>query len=167
MRVDYTPIDKIKPYPKNNRIHSQEQVDRIAKSISLFGFNQPIVIDENNEILVGHGRWMAAKQLDLEDVPCVQLAGLSSSKKRAYRILDNKLQNDSSWDAENLKLELTEIALDGFDLTFGGLEDLSHIFPQDEPDFPENEGPNLEPKLITCPQCNHKFDASRKDIKTN
>lgn len=168
MNVEYYPIDYIEPYPKNNRIHPQEQIDRIAKSISAFGFTQPIVIDEKNEILVGHGRWMAAKQLEMEEVPCVQLKELSKSQKRACRILDNKLQNDSTWEIDHLKTELEEIALDGFDLTFGGLEELSHLFPEEAPDFPENEGVNedLDPELITCPNCKHQFDPRRKDVKS-
>ena len=80
------------PYEFNNRIHSVEQVERIARSIAEFGFNQPIVVDEQNTILVGHGRFLAAHKLGLKKVPCIKLTTLTDAQKRAYRILDNKLQ---------------------------------------------------------------------------
>lgn len=119
------------PYGFNNRIHGEQQVDRIANSINQFGFNQPIVVDENNIILVGHGRFEAAKKLGLEQVPVLKKANLSETEKRAYRILDNKLQNDSSWNIESLELELSALEDADFNLESYGLDDLSKLFPDE------------------------------------
>lgn len=94
MNIEEIPLHEIKPYSKNNRIHSEQQIKRISDSIKEFGFNQPLVIDENNEVLVGHGRLYAALALGLHKVPCLKVTGLSAKNKRAYRILDNKLQNE-------------------------------------------------------------------------
>lgn len=131
------------PYERNNRQHSQQQVDRIANSIAEFGFNQPIVVDENNIVLVGHGRLDAAKKLGLAEVPIVRKAGLTETQKKAYRILDNKLQNDSTWDAESLNLELAALEDADFDLAAWGLDEFAKLFPEDktveEDDFEPRE----------------------------
>ncbi len=119
------------PYSLNNRVHSDQQVDRIANSIAQFGFNQPIVTDENNVILVGHGRLEAAKKLGLEQVPVLKKADLTETQKKAYRILDNKLQNDSTWDLENLELELDALTEGGFDLKPWGLDELAGMFAEE------------------------------------
>lgn len=112
------------PYGFNNRVHSDQQVDRIANSINQFGFNQPIVVDENNIILVGHGRFEAAKKLNLEEVPVVKKTNLTETGKKAYRILDNKLQNDSTWNVESLEIELAALEEADFDFDAFGLHDL-------------------------------------------
>ena len=104
--MDKIKIEKLIPYEFNNRNHNEQQVDRIANSIKEFGFNQPIVIDESNIILVGHGRHLAALKLGLKEVPILIKKDLSETQKKAYRILDNKLQNDSTWSFDNLELEL-------------------------------------------------------------
>lgn len=124
MQTQLSPIDSIIPYPKNPRTHSETQVERIAKSIKEFGFNQPIVVDEKNVVLVGHGRLEAAKKLGLREVPTLKLKKLSETQKGAYRVLDNKLQNDSTWDFETLELELKELESNGFELEPWGLDDL-------------------------------------------
>lgn len=112
------------PYEFNNRNHSEQQVDRIANSIKEFGFNQPIVIDESNIVLVGHGRLSAAHKLGLKEVPVLIKKDLSETQKKAYRILDNKLQNDSTWSFDNLELELGFLEDNGFELEPWGLGDL-------------------------------------------
>jgi site-specific DNA-methyltransferase (adenine-specific) len=132
-------LKSLKPYKHNNRIHNDQQIQRIADSIKKFGFNQPIVIDEKNEILVGHGRLLAAEKLGLKDAPCIQLTNLSDNEKRAYRILDNKLQNDSTWDFESLQLEMQELKENDFDMRFCGLEELGKLFPEPEPEVSEDE----------------------------
>lgn len=129
MEVINRPVESLIPYTLNNRTHPAEQVARIANSIAEFGFNQPIVIDEHNVVLVGHGRLMAAQRLGLAEVPTFKLENLSEAKKRAYRILDNKLQNDSEWELDNLKLELQMLEDDGFALEPWGLDSL---LPEDE-----------------------------------
>lgn len=137
-------LDSIIPYEFNNRKHSELQVNRIANSIAEFGFNQPIVIDEANIVLVGHGRLLAARKLGLTKAPTYQILGLSEVKKKAYRILDNKLQNDSTWDFNNLELELGFLEDNGLDFETWGLEDLRKLFPISEPETLEDDEPNNE-----------------------
>lgn len=138
MQVSEIELSKLIPYEFNNRQHSEEQINRIANSIKEFGFNQPVVIDEANIILVGHGRWLAAQKLGLKTAPVVQLKGLTEANKKAYRILDNKLQNDSTWDFNNIELELGHLEDLGFDLEPWGLDGL---LPQpEEPEVHEDEG---------------------------
>jgi DNA modification methylase len=139
MKITSLNISSLIPYEFNNRNHNQEQVDRIANSIESFGFNQPIVIDESNIILVGHGRLLAAQKLGLKEVPILQLKDLTETQKKAYRILDNKLQNDSTWSFDNLELELGFLEDNGFDLTAWGLDDLRDMFPEEEPEVTEDD----------------------------
>lgn len=141
MKIETLLISKLIPYEFNNRNHSEEQVDLIANSIKEFGFNQPIVIDESNIILVGHGRLLAAQKLGLKEVPILQLKDLTETQKKAYRILDNKLQNDSTWSFDNLELELGFLEDNGFDLEAWGLDDLRDMFPEEEPEVYEDEAP--------------------------
>ncbi len=122
MKIEEISIEKIIPYGLNNRVHSEEQIERIARSISEFGFNQPIVVDEDNVILVGHGRFEAAKKLKLKSVPVYRALDLDETRKKAYRILDNKLQNDSTWNFENLELELDFLKTEEFDIEGFGLD---------------------------------------------
>ena len=139
MLINNLDINKLIPYEFNNRNHDQQQIDRIANSIKEFGFNQPIVIDESNIILVGHGRHLAALKLGLKEVPVLQLKGLTETQKKAYRILDNKLQNDSTWSFDNLELELGFLEDEGFDLGAWGLDELRDMFPEDEPEVTDDE----------------------------
>lgn len=137
--MEHAATENLIPYDRNNRTHPDEQIAGIAESIKEFGFNQPIVIDETNTILVGHGRYLAAKVLGLESVPIVRKTGLSETQKRAYRILDNKLQNDSTWEFENLKLDLKFLAAEQVDLTKWGLDDLEDLFPEEAPQVSDDD----------------------------
>jgi len=140
MHITYLPIESVLPYAKNNRTHPESQIGRIADSIKQFGFNQPVVIDENNVCLVGHGRLLAAKKLGLDKIPTYKISNLSESQKRAYRILDNKLQNDSVWEFENLEQELLALEAEGFELEPWGLEELKELFPEPEHEVYEDDG---------------------------
>lgn len=124
MKVEEVSIDEIIPYERNARVHDETQIDRIANSIAEFGFNQPIVIDENNIVIVGHGRLLAAKKIGRKTAPVVRLPELTEGQKKAYRILDNKLQNDSVWDFESLIPELGTLEELGINLESWGLEEL-------------------------------------------
>lgn len=128
MEVNLVSISALIPYEFNARKHDQTQIDRIANSIKEFGFNQPIVVDESNIILVGHGRVEAARKLGLDKVPVVKKEGLSEAQKKAYRVLDNKLQNDSTWDFGNLDLELGFMEDNGIELEPWGLDKLKSLF---------------------------------------
>lgn len=139
MKIEQLDTTTLIPYEFNNRNHSEEQVNRIANSIKEFGFNQPIVIDESNIVLVGHGLLFAAKKLGLDKVPVLKKSGLSEAQKKGYRILDNKLQNDSTWSFDNLELELGFLEDNGFDLEPWGLESLRDLFDKEEPETYEDE----------------------------
>lgn len=127
------------PYEKNAKKHPKKQVDAVARSIETFGFNQPIVVDTDNVVIVGHGRLAAAKQLNLKEVP-VLTVDLPEEKAMAYRLADNKL-NESDWEMQAVIEELKEIDLAGLDLTLTGFERDLIIEPEEKddevPELPE------------------------------
>lgn len=158
LNIIYISPKDIKPYIKNARVHDDNHVEQIVSSIKTFSFTNPILIDENNEILAGHGRWMAAQHLHMETIPCVQISYLTDPQKKAYRIADNKLTINGSWDENLLGLELkdlSELDLDfsldvtGFslpeiDLKIQGLDE-ENIDPLDK--IPEIEEVDIVSKL--------------------
>lgn len=120
LNIVYKNIKELKPYKKNAKKHSKEQVEQIANSIKEFGFTQPVIIDKNNCVVAGHGRILGAKKAGLKQVPTVTLEELTEEQIKAYRLVDNKL-NESEWDSVLLAQELEEIKdlnmdLFGFDL---------------------------------------------------
>lgn len=121
MNIVYRSLKTLKPYKKNAKKHPKEQVERIANSIKEFGFTQPVVIDKNNCVVAGHGRILGAKKAGLKQVPTVMLEDLTEEQIKAYRLVDNKL-NESEWDYSLLDDELENLAEDidmslfGFDL---------------------------------------------------
>jgi len=119
MNIELWPLDRIRPYESNPRKNDQA-VDAVVKSIRTFGFRQPIVVDGDGVIVVGHTRWKAAKQLGLVEVP-VHVAGeLTPEQAKAYRIADNQSATIASWDSDLLPLELTALKDSGFDLDLLG-----------------------------------------------
>lgn len=114
--------DEIRPNPRNPRTHSAKQVQQIAASIREFGFTNPILIDEANEIIAGHGRLEAARSVGLSEVPCICLAGLTPAQKKALVIADNKLALNAGWDIEILQEQMLELIDDGFELEITGFE---------------------------------------------
>lgn len=119
LEVTYTQTEKLIPDPRNARTHSKKQVTQIAESISAFGFTNPILADREGNIIAGHGRLRAAKQLDLVEVPVIVLAGLSEAQKKALRLADNKIALNAGWDMEVLKLELADLSLPDVDIDLG------------------------------------------------
>lgn len=115
MDVELLSIDLIKPYPKNAKAHPADQVEKIANSIREFGFNQPVVIDDEGVVIVGHGRLEAAKHLGITEVPVLRL-NLSDDQAKAYRLADNKL-NESRWEMDLVIEELRELPVEMIDLT--------------------------------------------------
>ena len=108
LNIVYKPIKELKPYKKNAKKHSKEQVEQIANSIKEFGFTQPVIIDKHNSVVAGHGRILGAKKAGLKQVPTVCLEELTEEQIKAYRLVDNKL-NESEWDTELLNTELSEL----------------------------------------------------------
>lgn len=111
------------PYVNNARTHSDEQVNQIAASIKEFGFTNPVIIDEDDGIIAGHGRVMAAQKLKVKDVPCIQVEGWSDAQKKAYILADNKLALNAGWDDDLLKIELKDLEAMDFDLSLIGFDD--------------------------------------------
>ena len=109
LKIEYVPIGSIKPYKGNAKLHPQEQIDQIKRSIELMGFNDPIAIWKNGEIIEGHGRLIAAQQIGMETVPIIRLDDLTDEQRRSYALIHNKLTMNSGFDAEVLALELAEI----------------------------------------------------------
>lgn len=119
-KLELWSLDKLKPYEKNSREHSENQVERIAESIKEFGFVNPILVDGEDGIIAGHGRLMAAKKLGLAAVPVIQLEHLSEVQKRAYVIADNRLAELATWNQDILKEELFQLSELGFDTELTG-----------------------------------------------
>ena len=110
------------PYARNSRTHSPEQVDQIAASIREFGFTNPLLIDNKNNVIAGHGRLLAAQKLKIDTVPVIVLDGLTEAQKKAYIIADNKLALNAGWNDDMLRLEFDELADLGFDLELTGFD---------------------------------------------
>ena len=120
MQVEQIGIETLIPYANNARTHSEAQVAQIAASIREFGFNNPVLIDEQSSIIAGHGRVLAARKLELDAVPCIRLNHLSETQRRAYIIADNKIAMNAGWDEELLALELTELTEFGVNMDLTG-----------------------------------------------
>jgi ParB-like chromosome segregation protein Spo0J len=121
LKVTQVPIDSIFPYKGNPRIN-EGAVDKVAASIREFGFRQPIVVDKKRVIIVGHTRWLAAKKLDLRQVPIHIAAELPPAKVRAYRLADNRTHEESSWDQALLIAELAKLSAADYDLSMTGFD---------------------------------------------
>ena len=113
-------VSEIIPYPRNAREHSTSQISQIVASIREFGFTNPLLLDEQNTLIAGHGRLAAAQQLSLPELPAIVLDGLSDAQKAALRIADNKIALNSAWDDGLLRTELMDLRDGGFDLALTG-----------------------------------------------
>lgn len=121
--VEHWPLQRLIPYARNARTHDDGQVSQIAGSIAEFGFVNPILVGDDNVIIAGHGRLMAAQQLGLETVPVIVLRHLTEAQRRALVIADNKIAENAGWNEELLKLELGDLQDLGFDLDVIGFSD--------------------------------------------
>lgn len=152
MKIVYKKVNDLIPYINNSRTHSEEQVNQIVASINEFGFTNPLLIDEKDNIIAGHGRLMASKKLGMEEVPCIVLSGLTEAQKKAYIIADNKMALNAGWDEELLKIELENLKELDFDLELTGfnVDELDDIFQvEEEQDIVEDDfdiEPPEEPK---------------------
>ena len=118
MQIIQRTISELIPYEKNTKKHDDVQINNVAESIKQYGFVQPIVIDKNNVVVIGHCRLLAAKKLKMADVPCVCVDDLTEEQVKALRIVDNK-SNESDWLNDILELELPDVDLSAFDFDFG------------------------------------------------
>ena len=122
-RIEHWPLDKLIPYARNPRTHSDAQVAQIAASIAAFGFNNPILVDTKAGIIAGHGRLLAAQKLQLPEVPVIVLDHLTEAQKRAYILADNQLALNAGWDDTLLAAELAALQNEDFNLDLIGFED--------------------------------------------
>ena len=141
MKIKDVDIDKIRPYAGNQKEHPEKQIENIATSIREFGFIQPLVLDKENEIVIGHGRFLAAQKLELKTAPVVYVENLTKEQVRKLRIIDNKL-NESAWNVEKLKADLEELDFSEFDISFEDLfETLDEMSGKEEQSIEEGETP--------------------------
>lgn len=162
LRVKYAPIDDVRPYEDNPR-HNDEAVEAVAASIREFGWKQPIVVDADGTIIVGHTRWKAAKRLGMDEVPVVVASDLTPEQCAAYRLADNKVGELAEWDQALLAQELDGLAdLDmsayGFDsgelLSGADIDELFEDYEGGCAEASKNPG-----RTITCPHCGATFEA--------
>jgi|TARA_R110002050_G_scaffold2506_2_gene14503 ParB-like chromosome segregation protein Spo0J len=113
-------VDALIPYARNARTHSDEQVAQLAASIKEWGWTTPVLVDEDGEIIAGHGRVMAARKLGIEEVPTMTASGWTKAQKQAYVLADNQLPQNAGWDMDLLKIEMQGLEDEGFDLELIG-----------------------------------------------
>ena len=123
IKITYRPVEALTADPRNRRSHREVQIEQIARSIQEFGFTNPVLIDEQGQIIAGHGRLTAAIRLGFTEVPCIEISHMTSSQKRAYVVADNKLALNAGWDEDLLKLELGELAEEGIAIALTGFSD--------------------------------------------
>jgi hypothetical protein len=178
--VELVEMDSLIPYANNPKKHPEEQVDKIAASIRKYGFDQPIVIDAEGEIIKGHGRYQAARRLDLEVVPVIWRDGLTPAQVKGARLADNKTQMESGWNLSQLSVEFEELrefgteAWEGTGFQEDEIEsildheelDVDEFFEaaeegefvdEDNEDDEDGEGHEVPAGEMKCPECGHTF----------
>lgn len=141
-QVRLVSLEELTPYARNSRLHPEDHITQIARSIEAFGFTNPILTDGDNGIIAGHGRFAAAKKLGLKSVPVISLEGLSEEDKRALVIADNKLTDNSAFDIDVLRAEMAELRDIDYDLSLTGFseDELDDLFGDDDDDEGEGVG---------------------------
>lgn len=155
LKIDYIPIEKIKPYEKNAKLHPKEQIEQIKKSIQQFGFNDPIAL-WHGEIVEGHGRYIAGKELGMKELPVIYLDDLTDEQRRAYMLAHNKLTMNSGFDIDLLNEELADLSFDMGDFGFEITQTIADDEEIDVEDYADNKF------VCTCPKCGFKFNPKEK-----
>lgn len=154
LKIEYLPIDALKPYDRNAKEHPEEQIEQIKESIRQFGMNDPIGIwGEECLIVEGHGRLLALQEMGATEVPTIRLDHMTDEQRRAYTLVHNKTTMSSGFDMELLHAELEEISIDMEEFGFAAIEpvDIDQFFEDAEPK-------EKEPKRIQCPHCGEWFE---------
>lgn len=133
MNVQNRKLSELTPYPGNAKKHDKKQIANVAESIRQYGFVQPIVVDRDDVIIIGHCRALAAKKLGMDEVPCVSMDDLTPEQVNALRLVDNK-SNESDWDFDLLADELPGLDLSAFDFDWGLRDELNHSVVEDDYD---------------------------------
>lgn len=161
LRLEEWPISRPIPYERNARVHSEQQLDDLAASIEEFGQTKPVIVDENDEILAGHGTLAAMNRAGRQTVIVRVIRDLTNEQKRAYRLADNRIGLSSSWDEDMLKIEMTELDALDFDIELTGFTipeiesitvDLKKVKREKVHTLEAQKG-----KSIKCPKCHEKF----------
>lgn len=153
LKIEYVDINSIKPYENNPR-HNEEAIPYVMNSIKEFGFKVPIVIDKNNEIVAGHTRYKASIELGLEKVPCIIADDLTDEQIKAFRLADNKVSEQASWNFDLLEEELEDLDINMEDFGFLKTEDVNL-----DDFFEENNTQKEEKKeTIICPYCQKEIE---------
>lgn len=158
LEIRYLETSRLTPYANNSRTHSDEQIEKIVASIDQFGFTNPVLIDEGETVIAGHGRLLAAQKIGLGRVPTITLAGLTEAQRKAYVIADNRLALDAGWNFELLKMEVEALGELGFEeITLTGFTEaeLGNLFLDKPAEEPEKAPKEKEP--VICPKCSHEF----------
>ena len=160
MQIQLIETNKLLPYINNPR--KNLNIDKVASSIKEFGFQQPIVLDKEYIIIVGHTRFEAAKKLGIKKVP-VQIANLNKNQAKAYRIADNRLNEDAKWDNELLNFEISNLIENNYGIDSIGFEsvELENILKNTEEKDLEENFKEIDSELETsktCPKCGFEFD---------
>ena len=158
--IEQIKLKKLTPYARNSRTHSDIQIAQIAASIKEFGFTNPVLIDDGNDIIAGHGRVLAATKLGLDEVPCIRLSHLTEYQRRAYVIADNQLALNASWNFDMLSVEIDELNDGKYDISkigFSTTELAEIIGSPNEIDVNEDEKLISDKKSCICPKCNWEF----------
>lgn len=142
--------DKLKPYAKNARKHSEPQIEALALVIQDSGFTTPLLIDEKFNVIAGHGRLLAGKKIGMTEFPCIPLSKLSKAQIKALRLSDNALAARSTWDADLVRIEVDELTREGFDLSllgFDGAELASLILGEESENAPRGDADIYSQKI--------------------
>lgn len=153
LKIEYVEIDSIKPYKNNAKLHPEEQIEQIKKSIEQFGMDDPIGV-WGDEIVEGHGRLIACKELGMKEVPIIRLDHLTDEERKAYTLAHNKLTMNSDFDFEILDSELDSIL--NVDMSEFGFDNNENVNLDDF--FEEVQEENKESKKIQCPHCGEYFE---------
>lgn len=152
--VQKVSLSKLVPYERNAKIHGPEQVEKLKASIEEFGFLSPCLIDRDFNIIAGHGRVMAARELGMEAVPCVFVDGLTDEQRRAYILADNRLTELGEWDMDMVNVELSDLDEMGFDVSLTGFD-----FENEYEEPTERESIGFNDTLSVVVSCDTEDDA--------
>lgn len=158
LKIEYVDINSLKTYENNAKIHDADQIEQIKRSITDFGFNDPIAVWKDNVIIEGHGRYIAATELGIPAVPIIRLDTLSDEERKAYGLIHNKLTMDTGFDYDTLKEELEGMSIDasqyGFDISF---EEEEKEYKIENKEY-STENFDDEKFEYECPECGFRFN---------
>lgn len=166
MQIIRVKLEDLTPYANNTKKHTPEQIEQIKNSIRAFGNNDPLgIAGDDNTVIVGNGRYMALRELGFEEAYCIRLDHLTEQERKAYAIAHNKINMNTGFDNDLLRVEFESLQDIDFDLGLTGFEEweldnlLNPVSDEDLQDFfVEKEDKPKEPKKITCPHCGEEFE---------